>query len=54
MRELELGRFDLRCLGVMRGEEFLECGSEGFNLQKDDILLILGGRSDLRDFTKSL
>ncbi len=45
---------NLRCIGVMRGTEFL--GHEGAEceLHKDDLLLLLGERKDLREFAGSL
>lgn len=52
--ELDLPKFDLRCLGVMRGTEFVGRDGEGCTLEEDDRLLILGRRNDLRDFTSSL
>ena len=52
--DLNLSKFDLRCLGVMRGTDYL--GTEGDNttLECDDRLLLLGLRADLRAFTSSL
>jgi len=46
--------FDLRCIGVMRGTEFL--GQEGADcaLERHDLLLLLGQRKNLRDFAGSL
>ena len=44
----------LRCLGVMRGTDFLGHDGDGVVLQKGDLLLLLGRRSDLRDFAASL
>lgn len=46
--------FELRCLGLMRGSEFLECGPGGLLLQTGDKLLLLGQRHNLRSFADSL
>jgi len=47
--------FELRCLGLMRGSEFLECGADsGLLLQTGDKLLLLGQRQNLRSFADSL
>ena len=47
-------KFDLRCLGVMRGTEYI--GRDGLDctLQRDDLLILLGQRTDLRSFAASL
>jgi len=47
-------RFELRCLGLMRGGEFLSCQSGKTKLLSDDKLLILGRRKNLRAFGDSL
>lgn len=47
-------RYNLRCVGVMRGSEFLGHDGTDCELQKDDLLLLLGGRQDLRNFARSL
>lgn len=47
-------RFDLRCLGLMRGGEFVGCESGETPLKAEDKLLILGRRKNLRDFGDSL
>ncbi len=53
--ELELSeRFQLRCLGLMRGSEFISCQTGETALQEDDKLLLLGRRDELRDFGDSL
>ena len=52
--DLDLGNFDLRCLGVMRGTEFVGRDGEGCTFKEDDMLLLLGRRTDLRAFTSSL
>jgi trk system potassium uptake protein TrkA len=44
----------VRCLGVMRGTEFLSSDSRGMSLQSDDKLLMLGPQQNLRDFGESL
>lgn len=52
--DLELGeRFDLRCLGLMRGTTFIDCGGGETPLEADDKLLLLGRRQDLRAFGDS-
>ncbi|MFN3259190.1 MAG: potassium channel family protein [Pikeienuella sp.] len=43
-------KFDLRGLGVMRGAKFHDCAEEDFALAKEDRLLVLGRRPDLRRF----
>ncbi len=47
-------KYDLRCVGAMRGTEWLGCDGGDFTLQKDDLLLLLGQRSNLRSFAASL
>lgn len=44
----------VRCIGVMRGSEFLGHDGAPCVLEPDDILLFLGKRSDLRDFADGL
>ena len=46
--------YDLRCVGVMRGTEFIGQDGSGCILQGDDLLLLLGQRKDLFDFAESL
>ncbi len=46
--------YDLRCVGVMRGTEFVGQDGTDCTLQRDDLLLLLGQRKDLRDFAASL
>lgn len=46
--------FNLRCVGVMRGTEYLGQDGSDFQLQSDDLLLLLGQRKDLQDFAESL
>ncbi|MCK0097725.1 TrkA family potassium uptake protein [Yoonia sp. F2084L] len=43
-------QYNLRCVGVMRGSEFLGHDGASCELRKDDLLLLLGKRQDLRDF----
>ncbi len=47
-------KFDLRGLGVMRAGKFHECAEPDFTLAKEDKLLILGRRPDLRRFGETL
>ncbi|MBU3033364.1 potassium channel family protein [Tritonibacter mobilis] len=44
----------LRCIGVMRGTEFLGQDGSDCTLAQDDLLILLGKRSDLRNFAASL
>jgi trk system potassium uptake protein TrkA len=46
--------FNLRCIGVMRGTEFVGQDETGCQLERDDLLLLLGLRKDLRNFAASL
>lgn len=53
--ELELDRHDgLHCLGLMRGSEFIDLGRPETELEADDKLLLLGRRSELREFAERL
>ena len=45
---------DLRCLGIMRGTEFLSCTSSELMLEAADKLLLLGRPQALRDFSEKL
>lgn len=55
LSELGLGeKFDVRCLGLMRGEEYHECGTGELVLHPHDKLLLLGHLQDLRAFGDSL
>jgi len=55
VRDLGLAeRFSLRCLGVMRGVDYISAEAGGAVLQTDDKLLLLGRRGDLRVFGDSL
>ncbi|OSP56577.1 TrkA family potassium uptake protein [Pseudoruegeria sp. SK021] len=49
-----LERFDLRCIGVMRGTDYLGGDGTPVELACDDKLLLLGVRVNLRDFAASL
>lgn len=46
--------FNLRCIGVMRGTEFIGQDGSECHLECDDLLLLLGQRKDLRSFAASL
>jgi trk system potassium uptake protein TrkA len=46
--------FSLRCIGVMRGSDYLGQDGQDCTLESDDLLLLLGKRKDLRDFASSL
>lgn len=55
LSEIPYGReYDLRCIGAMRGTEWLGCDGDDCTLQKDDLLLLLGQRPNLRSFAASL
>lgn len=45
---------DLRLLGLMRGTEFYSCDQTRLTLGKDDKLILLGKRADLRRFGDTL
>ncbi|WP_135504230.1 potassium channel family protein [Roseovarius aestuariivivens] len=45
---------ELRCVGVMRGTEFIGRDGMDCELAADDLLLLLGKRDDLRDFAAKL
>ena len=47
-------RFELRCLGMMRGGEYIACDGGEVELQAEDKLLLLGRRTNLRSFGDSL
>jgi trk system potassium uptake protein TrkA len=47
-------RFNLRCIGVMRGTEYIGDDGSDCALHGDDRVLLLGQRKDLRDFADSL
>lgn len=46
--------YNLRCIGVLRGTDYIGHDALSCELEKDDLLLLLGGRQDLRDFASSL
>lgn len=46
--------FNLRCIGVVRGTEFIGQDGTECQLEPADLLLLLGQRQDLRDFAGSL
>lgn len=45
---------DLRCIALMRGTEYLGQDGSTCALAKDDLLILLGKRADLRAFASSL
>lgn len=47
-------KFNLRCIGVMRGTDFVGQDGTACTLERDDLLLLLGQRKDLRSFAASL
>ncbi|MCV2892108.1 potassium channel family protein [Lentibacter sp. XHP0401] len=47
-------KFNLRCIGVMRGTEFVGQDVTGCQLERNDLLLLLGQRKDLHNFAASL
>lgn len=54
LSHLSYANFDVRCLGVMRGTEYLGRDGEKFPLKQDDRLILLGKRAELRAFAESL
>ncbi|KIN72908.1 potassium channel family protein [Sulfitobacter guttiformis] len=46
--------FNLRCIGVMRGTEYIGLDGAECRLERADLLLLLGQRKDLREFAGSL
>ncbi len=46
--------YNLRCIGVMRGSEYIGQDGSACRLESDDLLLLLGRRADLRNFAASL
>lgn len=55
LKDLPHGKtYNLRCIGVMRGTEFVGQDATGCVLERDDLLLLLGQRKDLRNFAASL
>lgn len=51
---LELERFQLRCLGLMRGHDYVACQDPAGTLEDKDKLLLLGRDQDLRKFGDTL
>lgn len=49
-----MDRYGLRCVGVMRGTDFRGDEHTGVTLAAKDKLLLLGRRTDLRDFAATL
>lgn len=47
-------KYNLRCIGVMRGSDFMGHDGTDCELHEDDLLLLLGKRQDLREFAGSL
>lgn len=47
-------KFSLKCVGVMRGTEYLGGDGDDVTLQKEDLMLLLGQRENLRTFAASL
>lgn len=47
-------KYNLRCIGVMRGTDFIGQDGADCQLDADDRVLLLGRRKDLRDFASSL
>lgn len=45
---------ELRCMGIMRGTDYLEPADDSTVLEADDKLLVLGKRDELRDFSDRL
>lgn len=55
VKNLKLGAsYDLRLLGLMRGTEFKDCEDTDLVLRRDDKLLLLGKRPELRRFGDTL
>lgn len=44
----------LRCIGVLRGTDYVGNDVQSCQLEEDDLLLLLGSRQDLRDFASTL
>jgi trk system potassium uptake protein TrkA len=47
-------KYNLRCIGVMRGTQYIGQDGASCTLNRDDLLLLLGQRTDLRKFAASL
>ena len=52
--DLDLGTFEVHCLGVMRGSDLIRCDTDETTLRTGDKLLLLGHRQNLRQFGDSL
>ncbi|WP_108262481.1 potassium channel family protein [Mangrovicoccus ximenensis] len=52
--DLKHAGHDLRCIGAMRGTEYLGFDGQNCTLKKDDLLILLGRRADLREFAATL
>lgn len=50
----DIGRFELRCLGIMRGTEYVGREGDDCVLHSEDLMLLLGQRENLRAFADSL
>ena len=46
--------FNLKCIGVMRGTEFIGQDGSDCSIERNDLLLLLGRRIDLRNFAASI
>jgi len=46
--------FELKCVAAMRGTEYIGQDGLGCELQKDDLLVLLGRRTDLMNFASEL
>jgi len=51
--ELETSH-ELRCLGILRGSEFIGCETGSVTIEENDKVLILGRRQNLRDFSDGI
>ena len=45
---------ELRCLGILRGSEFIGCDTGTVTMEASDKILILGRRQNLRDFSDGI
>ncbi len=45
---------ELRCLGILRGSEFIGCDTGTVTMEATDKILILGRRQNLRDFSDGI
>jgi len=51
---LKVAEYDVRLLGLMRGTEFRGCDDTGLEMVRDDKLILLGRRAELRRFGDTL